>query len=90
MQISPQQLMVVRGICALGSALGLSTTAEGVENREELLALQKMGCQLVQGYYFTRPLTAADFDTWWRASKANPGALVAAAGLGGAQDAIVV
>jgi len=88
MQVNPQQLMVVRGIVALGSALGLTTTAEGVENREELLALQKMGCQMVQGYYFTRPLTATDFDTWWRQSKLNPGLLVAPSS--GAQDAIVV
>ncbi len=88
MQINPQQLMVVRGIVALGKALGLTTTAEGVENREELVALQKMGCQLVQGYYFTRPLTATGFDTWWRQSKLNPGLLVSPGS--GAHDAIVV
>ena len=88
MQINPQQLMVVRGIVALGSALGLTTTAEGVENREELIALQKMGCQMVQGYYFTRPLTATDFDTWWRKSRLNPALLVSPGN--GAQDAIVV
>ncbi len=88
MQINPQQLMVVRGIVALGSALGLTITAEGVENREELIALQKMGCQLVQGYFFTRPLTATDFDTWWRQTRANPGLLVATGT--GSQDAIVV
>jgi predicted signal transduction protein with EAL and GGDEF domain len=88
MQINPQQLMVVRGIVALGSALGLTTIAEGVENREELVALQKMGCLLVQGYYFTRPLPATDFEAWWRQSKQNPGLLVAPGS--GAQDAIVV
>jgi EAL domain-containing protein (putative c-di-GMP-specific phosphodiesterase class I) len=88
MQINPQQLMVVRGIVALGSALGLTITAEGVENREELIALQKMGCQLVQGYFFTRPLTATDFDTWWRQTRANPGLLVAPGT--GSHDAIVV
>jgi diguanylate cyclase (GGDEF)-like protein len=88
MQINPQQLMVVRGIVALGSALGLTITAEGVENREELIALQKMGCQMVQGYFFTRPLTATDFDTWWRQTRANPGLLVAPGT--GSQDAIVV
>ncbi len=88
MQINPQQLMVVRGIVALGSALGLTTTAEGVENRDEMVALQKMGCQMVQGYYFTRPLTATDFDTWWRQSKLNPGLLVSPGS--GAHDAIVV
>ena len=88
MQINPQQLMVVRGIVALGSALRLTITAEGVENRDELVALQKMGCQLVQGYYFTRPLTATDFETWWRKTGVNPASLVATGS--GAQDAIVV
>ena len=88
MQANPQQLMVVRGIVALGSALGLVTTGEGVENKEELLALQKMGCQMVQGYYFTRPLTATDFETWWRRSKLNPRLLVAPSS--GIQDSIVV
>ena len=90
MQVNPQQLMVVRGIVALGSALGLSTTAEGVEHREELLSLQKLGCHLVQGYYFTRPLTANDFEAWWRASNANPTRLVAPGDAGGLGDAIMV
>ena len=64
-QTHPQRLMVVRGIVALSSALGFATVAEGVENPEDLAALQKAGCQLVQGYLYSRPLGAAEFEGWW-------------------------
>jgi len=66
MQEFPQQLMVVRGIVALSSALGLATVAEGVESDEDLRALRRIGCQLVQGFLFAQPLSAADFAGWWR------------------------
>ena len=66
MQELPQQLMVVRGIVALSSALGLPTVAEGVESNEDLRALRRIGCHLVQGYLFTEPLTAGEFADWWR------------------------
>jgi diguanylate cyclase (GGDEF)-like protein len=42
----------------LGKALGLQTLAEGVEDRDQVLALQREGCDLAQGYLFARPLTA--------------------------------
>ena len=66
MQEFPQQLMVVRGIVALSSALGLATVAEGVESDEDLRALRRIGCQLVQGFLFAQPLSAGDFAGWWR------------------------
>lgn len=66
MQVLPQQLMVVRGIVALSSALGLPTVAEGVESNEDLRALRRIGCHLVQGYLFAAPMTADDFTGWWR------------------------
>ncbi|MGE0310986.1 MAG: putative bifunctional diguanylate cyclase/phosphodiesterase [Lautropia sp.] len=69
-QTHPQRLMVVRGIVALSSALGFATVAEGVENQDDLSALQKAGCQLVQGYYYSKPLAAADFAAWWGRSRA--------------------
>lgn len=82
MQANPQRLMVVRGIVALSSALGLATIAEGVEHPEDLVALQKMGCQLVQGFLYARPLTAADFESWWDLAKSRPVALQPIAGSG--------
>ena len=37
------------------------TLAEGIENEEQLKVLQKLGCQLGQGYYFARPLPEDEF-----------------------------
>ncbi len=44
------------GIINLVHALGLKVTAEGVETAEQAEQLQKMGCDLAQGYYFSKPL----------------------------------
>ena len=36
--------------------------AEGVETEEQLLALKSMGCDIVQGYYFSKPVPAEEFE----------------------------
>ena len=47
---------IVSTILSLASALGMKTTAEGVETAEISSALKKLGCTDAQGYYFARPL----------------------------------
>jgi EAL domain-containing protein (putative c-di-GMP-specific phosphodiesterase class I) len=44
----------------LSHTLGLTTVAEGVETAETAVALQRFGCDVVQGHYFSPPLTTAD------------------------------
>jgi EAL domain-containing protein (putative c-di-GMP-specific phosphodiesterase class I) len=51
---------IVQTITSLAQSLGLKTTAEGVETREQLDRLRAMGCTHAQGYLFARPLTATD------------------------------
>ena len=53
---------MVRAIVALAINLGMDVVAEGVENIEQMLALQTLGCAHAQGFYFSRPvdLLAAD------------------------------
>jgi diguanylate cyclase (GGDEF)-like protein len=50
---------IVRAITDLARALGMETTAEGVENSEQLAELRLQGCSSVQGYLFSRPINAA-------------------------------
>jgi c-di-GMP phosphodiesterase Gmr len=48
---------IVSTILSLASALGMKTTAEGVETAEISTALRQLGCTDAQGYYFAKPLT---------------------------------
>jgi EAL domain-containing protein (putative c-di-GMP-specific phosphodiesterase class I)/FixJ family two-component response regulator len=59
----------------LGKRLGLKTTAEGVENAEELALVRSIGCDIAQGYYFAKPMTNVDFTQWalkWRQEHSEP------------------
>ncbi len=55
---------IVRGTVKLSHSLGLSVTAEGVEDKKMYTTLKLLGCDQAQGYYISRPLTADAFDAW--------------------------
>jgi diguanylate cyclase (GGDEF)-like protein len=52
----------LRGIRALATTLGVTPVAEGVETAEEADALRVLGCGLVQGYLFSRPVPPAEIE----------------------------
>ncbi len=51
-----QHNAIVRAIAALGTSLGIPTTAEGVETLDQLDQIRANGCTSVQGYYFSKPV----------------------------------
>ncbi|TVR96109.1 MAG: EAL domain-containing protein [Rhodospirillales bacterium] len=55
---------VVEAIIAMAHRLGLQVIGEGIETQEQLRFLQTAGCDLAQGYYLSRPMTAAAFLRW--------------------------
>jgi len=57
---------IVRSIVALGHELGMSVTAEGVEEDATLAELKRLGCDLAQGFGISRPLDADTFVAWLR------------------------
>jgi diguanylate cyclase (GGDEF)-like protein len=57
---------IIRAVIALSHDLGMATTAEGVETREQLRALALAGCTAIQGYLFSRPLPLRDIPAMLR------------------------
>ena len=55
----PEEARIVKAIVSLGHALGLTTTAEGIENKDVLELLTKLGCDVGQGYLFGMPQPAS-------------------------------
>lgn len=55
---------LVTAIIHMAKSLCLRTVAEGVETREQWELLQQLGCDLAQGYYLARPMTAEDATRW--------------------------
>ena len=49
-------------IVALGESLDISTVAEGIETREQAERMRSLGCTYGQGYFFARPMTAAEIE----------------------------
>jgi diguanylate cyclase (GGDEF)-like protein len=67
---------VVRSAVQLGRALGLDVVAEGVEDMETYAHLTRAGCDVVQGYFLSHPLSPPEFDAWLAdhtASRVGPG-----------------
>jgi diguanylate cyclase (GGDEF)-like protein/PAS domain S-box-containing protein len=56
--------VIVRSAIDLARNLGLGVVAEGVETAETLAALVGLGCDSAQGYYWSRPLPAAELTAW--------------------------
>lgn len=67
----PTSAILVAGVIAPARALGLSTTAEGVERQTQLAILKDLGCVTAQGYLISRPLPATQLDTVLRAKEAS-------------------
>jgi len=72
--VDPGQRQLLASIVDIGKSMGIEVVAEGVETMEHAAILRELGCDILQGYAFSRPLSAADLETflaakaWRRAS----------------------
>ncbi len=53
---------LLEAMIGLARSFGVPTVAEGVETKEQFKELKAMGCNMIQGYYFSRPLPADEFE----------------------------
>lgn len=65
---NPSTVTLLRNMIRIIRSLDMNVVQEGVETREQLERVVKAGCNLIQGYYFSKPLQEADFiaflDNW--------------------------
>ncbi|MAK55946.1 MAG: hypothetical protein CML17_08905 [Pusillimonas sp.] len=62
--LDPRDRAIVQAIVTMAHALGMRTIAEGVETAAQLEILKTLGCDQVQGYYFSRPLSTEEFEAF--------------------------
>ncbi|GGO69931.1 hypothetical protein GCM10010982_22240 [Bowmanella pacifica] len=58
----PGDRVIIKAIIQLSKTLGIGLVAQGVEYQEQVAFLQQNGCHIMQGYHFSRPLPAAEFE----------------------------
>jgi diguanylate cyclase (GGDEF)-like protein len=73
------EFTIVRSMIDLGHNLGLEVVAEGVEHADHVELLIRLGCDLAQGYLFSRPLPLDDLLAWLEATAGDPTAGAATA-----------
>ncbi len=57
---------IVKAVIALAHYLGLKVVAEGVETAEQASYLREEGCEILQGFHFSKPISPADFESLLR------------------------
>jgi diguanylate cyclase (GGDEF)-like protein len=69
MMHDPDSVAIVRAVLSLADALGMSTTAEGIETVELATTLAALGCASGQGFYFAKPLEADAALEYWKSRR---------------------
>ncbi|MEE3116535.1 MAG: EAL domain-containing protein [Pseudomonadota bacterium] len=65
--VSEDDQALVRSMVAIADSLSLTTVVEWVENEQQLSTIRRLGCDVVQGFYFSRGLPELEFQKWIRA-----------------------
>jgi diguanylate cyclase len=71
LEATGESAILVHSVVHLGRALGLEVTAEGVETEDQRRFLQAVGCHFLQGYLFSKPISADAIDEMLRAEQTD-------------------
>ncbi|MGS2723974.1 bifunctional diguanylate cyclase/phosphodiesterase [Porticoccus sp. GXU_MW_L64] len=58
--------LIVQSTINLGHRMGMTVTAEGIEDAESLKMLERFNCDFAQGYFISKPLPAEQLEQWWQ------------------------
>ncbi|WP_201352995.1 putative bifunctional diguanylate cyclase/phosphodiesterase [Hydrogenimonas urashimensis] len=62
---NPNDMAIVKSIIVMGHTLGLAIVAEGVESEGQRTILESIGCDIIQGYLYSKPLPVEAFEKMW-------------------------
>ena len=62
--ISAEDTAIVASCIDIGHAMGMTVVAERIETREQLERLTEMGCDIIQGYFYSVPLAEEALESW--------------------------
>lgn len=71
MMVSDKGKLILEQVISMAERLELGIIAEGVETKEQVELLQRIGCDQVQGYYFSKPMTEEEFFIMLKEQCAN-------------------
>jgi len=60
----PKKRAIINAIVVMAESLGVKVVAEGVENREQVKILTQLGCYIMQGYFYSKPMKAHEINDW--------------------------
>lgn len=60
---------IINFIMLIAKRLGVKTIAEGVETRDQVEYIQKLKCDVIQGYYYSKPITKEDFEDYFNKNR---------------------
>ncbi|MCR5418847.1 MAG: GGDEF domain-containing phosphodiesterase [Lachnospiraceae bacterium] len=60
-----EDITVLRHIITLAKELGFATLAEGAESRSQVDRLRELGCEVIQGYYYSKPVPEAEYEKFF-------------------------
>ncbi|MBR6400151.1 MAG: EAL domain-containing protein [Firmicutes bacterium] len=73
--IDSRSRLLIGSVINMSKKMGIHTLAEGVETKEQEEFLRSMGCELLQGYYYAKPMSPDDFENFFiekKLKKENP------------------
>jgi EAL domain-containing protein (putative c-di-GMP-specific phosphodiesterase class I) len=71
-----QDSTIIKAIISMSHDLGLKVCAEGVEDAQQYSLLESLGCDIAQGYFVSKPLSADDLQIWLASHKAKNSSLL--------------
>lgn len=54
--------VILRHIISMAKELGINCIAEGVEEHAQMLTLRELGCEMIQGYYYSKPIEIEEYE----------------------------